>query len=74
MTADQFLEALRAATEDDIDAALEGALFDLPINNTAEALELFNRVLDVLTGHSDAAHAMDLARIASAAERKSGSD
>lgn len=74
LSADQFLELLRGATEDDIDAALEGALFDMPINNTAELLEMFNRVLDVMTGHADQAHAMDAARIASAAERKSGSD
>lgn len=74
LSADQFLELLRGATEDDIDAALEGALFDMPINNTAEALELFNRVLDVMTGHADQAHAMDAARIASAATHKAGSD
>jgi hypothetical protein len=74
LSADQFLELLRGATEDDIDAALEGALFDMPINNTAELLEVFNRVLDVLTGEADAAHSMDRARIASAAARKSGSD
>lgn len=74
MTPDQFLELLRGATEDDVDAAMEGALFDMPINNTAEGLEVFNRVLDVMTGHADQAAATDAARIASAAERKSGSD
>lgn len=74
LSPDQFLELLRGATEDDIDAAMEGALFDMPINNTAELLEVYNRILDVLTGHADAAHAMDMARIASAAEQKSGSD
>lgn len=71
MTTDQFLELLRGATEDDIDAALEGALFDMPINNTAELLEVYNRILDILTGDRDAAEAMDIARIATA---RRGSD
>lgn len=71
MTTDEFLSLLRAATEDDVEDALEDAHIELPITTSVEALELFNRMLDVLTGESDAAEAMDAARLASA---RRGSD
>ena len=75
MTTDPFLALLRAATENDVEAALENAKVSLPITTEVEALELFNRMLDVLTGGADAADAMDRARIGSAAEmNRRGSD
>lgn len=48
MTVDELLELLRAATEDDVEAALEGVLFDVPPKTPVELLGFFNRVLDVL--------------------------
>ena len=71
MTTDQFLELLRAATEDDVANALVDANIALPIANTAEALELFNVILDELTGDRAQADAMDRARIGNT---KHGSD
>jgi hypothetical protein len=69
LTPDELLTALRAATENDVEAALAGAYIALPITSPVEALELFNRMLDVLTGESDAADAWDVAVIAKAARR-----
>jgi hypothetical protein len=69
LTPDELLTALRAATETDVEAALEGAYIALPITSPVEALELFNRMLDVLAGESDAAEAWDAAVIANAAGR-----
>lgn len=71
VTTDEFLELLRAATEDDVENALVDAAISLPITNTAEALELFNIVLDELTGDRAQADAIDRARIGLA---KRGSD
>jgi hypothetical protein len=64
-----FIEALRAATEDDVAAALDGAYVETPLSHSADLLEFFNRMLDVLTGESDQAEATDLARIAAASRR-----
>jgi hypothetical protein len=64
-----FIELLRGADEDDIAAALDGAYIELPNNTHVEALELFNCMLDVLTGERDRAHALDAARIAHAARK-----
>ncbi len=46
---DPLLTILRTITEDDITAALADAYVGLPITSAAEALELFNRVLDYVT-------------------------
>lgn len=70
-TPHEFLNRLRLATEDDVASALVDAAIELPIKNTAEALELFNIVLDQLTGDRDQADAMDRARISDA---RPGSD
>lgn len=43
---------LRAATEDDVAQALDGAACQ-PQCSPAELLELFNRMLDVLVGEPD---------------------
>lgn len=43
---------LRAATEDDVARALDGAACQ-PSCSPAELLELFNRMLDVLVGEDD---------------------
>jgi hypothetical protein len=59
-----FIELLRETSEDDIAEALSGACIALPITTHVEALELFNCVLDVLTGERDQAMATDQARIA----------
>jgi hypothetical protein len=66
-----FIELLRGADEHDIFAALDGAYIELPIKTPVEALEPFNCVLDILTGERDRAHALDAARIAHAARKKS---
>lgn len=71
MTPDGLVQHFRLATEDDVENALVDAAIALPITNTAEALELFNIMLDELTGERAQADAMDAARIATA---KHGSD
>lgn len=43
-------EDLRQTTEDDVNAALDGAYVSLPITTPAELLEAFNRILDVRLG------------------------
>lgn len=68
---DTFLARLRAATEDDIENALEHAYIKLPITTPVEALELWNVMLDELTGERDQANAMDAARVETA---RRGSD
>jgi hypothetical protein len=73
MTSDEFLAYIRGATENDIEAALEDAYVELPLTTPVQALEMFNRMLDVLTGDSDQADAMDRARIVSVVHRR-GSD
>ncbi len=45
---DQFSAMLRAATEDTVVEALDGACTQLPITSPAEAVELFNCMLDRL--------------------------
>lgn len=47
------LKALRAATEDDVARALDGAYVVLPVIDQAGLLEFFNRMLDVLTGETE---------------------
>lgn len=49
-----MIERLRMATEDDVEAALDSAYVSLPLTDTAQALEFFNRMLDVLTGDDEA--------------------
>ena len=66
-----FIERLRMATEEDIQEALDGAYVALPITTHVEALELFNCVLDVMTGERYQAMAIDEARVAVAARLKS---
>lgn len=53
MTAEQLLEALRAATEDDVEAALDEASVSVPLTHPVDLLEFFNRMLDVLAGEDD---------------------
>lgn len=48
-----LLTCLRAATEDDVSRALEGAYIAPPLTTPAEMLELFNRMLDVMAGERD---------------------
>jgi len=43
-------ETLRAATEDDVTAALDGAYVAFPGVQAADLLEFFNRMLDVKLG------------------------
>lgn len=71
MTPHDFLARLRLATEDDVANALVDAAIELPITNTAEALELFNIMLDEMTGDRAQADAMDRARIS---DTRHGSD
>ena len=49
VTDQQLLRDLRNATEDDVARALDGADVELPITDTAAALELFQQMLDALT-------------------------
>ena len=44
------IDNLRTATEDDVNEALEGAYVKLPIENTADLLEAYNRILDLKLG------------------------
>ena len=48
MTDQQLLHDLRNATEDDVARALDGAYIELPITDAAAAVELSQRMLDVL--------------------------
>jgi len=64
------LPALRAATEDDVLNALDRAYIELPITTAADALELFNVMLDELTGEADRAEAEDRAKIEKASRGK----
>ncbi|RIV79595.1 hypothetical protein [Pelagerythrobacter aerophilus] len=48
------LAALRAADEDDVRKALEGAYVSAPLSEPAELLEFFNRMVDVLAGEREA--------------------
>ena len=61
------IDQLRAATEDTVALALDRAYVALPLTTPAEALEFFNRMLDVLTGESNREEAEDLRRITDAA-------
>jgi len=63
MTPAQIIAQLRAATEDDVALALDRAFISLPLSDPAELLELFNRLLDVLTGEDDAAEMQDEASV-----------
>lgn len=49
MTSDQLISLLRSATEDDVIKALDGAGVQLPVSSPTDLLELYNRVIDVLT-------------------------
>lgn len=44
------IDHLRAATEDDVREALDGAYVTLPIENAADLLEAYNRILDLKLG------------------------
>lgn len=65
-TPTDLLETLRAATEDTVAEALTDAFVALPIKTEVEALELFNCMLDLLTGERAQVHAQDEMRIARA--------
>ena len=43
-----MLKHLRSASEADVQRALDGAYIELPICDAASALELFQRMLDVM--------------------------
>lgn len=49
MDHDDFIRRLRAATENEVEAAWKGAKVSLPLSTNYEALEFFNCMLDVLT-------------------------
>ena len=53
MDQEQLITRLRAATEDDVTRALDGAFvkIDAP---AADLLEFFNRMIDVLVGEDEA--------------------
>lgn len=70
MTTEEFVAALRAADENDVIDALDEAYIQLPITSHVEALELFNCMLDVLTGERDEAKAADEAMVARFARRR----
>ncbi|WP_068093397.1 hypothetical protein [Novosphingobium rosa] len=65
------IDDLRAATEDDVTAALDRAWVELPITTPAEALELFNVMLDHLTSERARIEAEDAARISDEVRRRS---
>jgi hypothetical protein len=64
MNSDELVRRLRAATENEVAAALEGAKVTLPLTTPYEALEFFNCMVDVLTGQREKDDAADRDRIA----------
>jgi hypothetical protein len=72
MTDSEFFSALRAATEDDVEAALVDAMVRLPITTPTELLEAFNCIVDLISGERVAAEMADdemVARVRAATVR-----
>jgi hypothetical protein len=63
MKSDELVRRLRAATENEVATALEGAKVALPLTTPYEALEFFNCMVDVLTGQRAKDDAADRDRI-----------
>jgi hypothetical protein len=63
MIEQDFLAALRTATEDDVAKALEGSNIALPLDDGHKALEFFHCMLDVLTDAKKEADAAGRFRI-----------
>lgn len=57
------LRCLREATEADAERALLGSKVSLPLTTTYEALEFFNRLVDVIMGTRDVEDEADRQRI-----------
>ena len=53
MDESQMLTRLRAATEDDVTRALEGAHIGRPNISPVELLEFYNRMIDVMVGDEE---------------------
>ncbi len=49
MNREDFIKSLRAATETEVETALQGSKITLPLTTNYEALEFFNCMIDVLT-------------------------
>lgn len=63
MDSDELVRPLRAATENEVVTALEGAKISLPLTTPYEALEFFNRMVDVLSAQREKDEAADRNRI-----------
>jgi len=63
MNSNELVHRLRAATENEVATALEGAKVALPLTTAYEALEFFNCMVDVLTGQRAKDDAADRDRI-----------
>lgn len=63
---DTLYTILRNLTEDHVALMLDRAYISLPITTPAEALELIQRAVDVVTGEDDAAEFQDEQSISSA--------
>ena len=63
MDGDELLRRLRAATENEVTVALEGAYVTLPLSTAHDALEFFNCMIDVLTKQRAEDEAADKDRI-----------
>jgi hypothetical protein len=59
----KLMRRLRAATENEVEAALKGAKVSLPLTTPYEALEFFNCLVDVISGQRDEDEAADRDRI-----------
>ena len=64
MDSNELLRRLRAATEDEVTTALEGAFVSSPLSSPHDALEFFNCMIDVLTKQRAEDEAADKHRIA----------
>jgi hypothetical protein len=53
MDQNEMLKRLRAATEDDVTHAFEGALIERPEVPAVDLLEFFNRMMDVVVGDEE---------------------
>jgi hypothetical protein len=63
MDSEDLIQHFRAATENEVMAALKGAKVALPLTTEYEALEFFNCMVDVLTDQRDEDDAAASARI-----------
>jgi hypothetical protein len=63
MTDHEILKRLRAATENEVLKALDGASVALPITTPYEGLELYNRMIDLVTGDRERDDAAETVRI-----------